>query len=368
MSKKREIVVGMSGGVDSTVAVYLLQQEGYKVLGVTLQLADNFLHDKSKQAQVIQRAKNVCDRFGIEHLVVDQTQQFYRCVVNYFADAYFNGSTPNPCVQCNFHLKWDALLKIANERGIEKIATGHYAKIQKDGDHYALLKGIDMNKDQSYFLWRLTQAQLARTVFPLGDIKKSEIKAIAEKLGLPQSNQAESQDVCFIPDNDYKSFLKKYFPERLNKIMPGNFVDMEGTIIGQHQGYYQFTIGQRKGLGIAMGEPVYVREIIPASNTVVIGRHMDMEDLGCTIADMNWLDGSMPKEACEVLVKVRYRNKGVHARMEPLKNDQCHLIFTETVTAVTPGQSAVLYNGEKVLGGGVIISNEVERRIHEKDD
>ena len=358
----------MSGGVDSTVAVYLLQQEGYKVLGVTLQLADNFLHDKSKQTQVIQRAKAVCDRFGIEHLVVDQTHNFDRCVVNYFADAYFNGSTPNPCVQCNFHLKWDALLKIADERGIEKIATGHYAKIHKEGDHYALLKGADKNKDQSYFLWRLSQEQLARTVFPLGDIKKSEIKAIAEELGLPQSNQAESQDVCFIPDNDYKAFLKKYFPERLNKIMPGSFVDMQGEIIGQHQGYYQFTIGQRKGLGIAMGEPVYVREIIPESNTVVVGRQMDMDDLGCTVNDVNWLDGPTPKEAIEVLVKVRYRNKGVHARMETLGNGRYHVIFDEAVTAVTPGQSAVFYKDEKVLGGGVIISNEVERRIHEKDD
>jgi tRNA-specific 2-thiouridylase len=204
-------------------------------------------------------------------------------------------------------------------------------------------------------------------VFPLGDIEKSEIKAIAQELKLPQSNQAESQDVCFIPDNDYKAFLKKYFPERLNKIMPGNFVDMKGDIIGQHQGYYQFTIGQRKGLGIAMGEPVYVREIIPESNTVVVGKHMDMEDLGCTITDVNWLDGSAPKEAIDVLVKVRYRNKGVHARMEALENGRYHIIFNEAVTAVTPGQSAVFYKDEKVLGGGVIISNEVERRIHEKD-
>jgi len=360
MSAKKDIIVGMSGGVDSTVAVHLLQQQGYNVLGVTLQLADHYIKDKSKQSGVIEKAKAVCDRFGIEHIVVDQTARFDSCVVNYFADAYFSGNTPNPCIQCNLMLKWESLLKIADERGIKYVATGHYAKIVKEGKHYALYKGADQKKDQSYFLWRITQDQLARTVFPLGDITKDEIKKIAQELDLPQSNQAESQDVCFIPDNDYKAFLKAYFPERMKKISKGKFVDREGNFLSEHDGYYRFTIGQRKGLGIALGEPVYVREIHPDTNTVVIGKALDMEDIGCTIKDLNWMDGKAPTEMTEVQVKVRYRNKGVQAWLSPLENGQYHVLFSEPVYAVTPGQSAVFYNGNKVLGGGIILSHTQE--------
>ncbi len=366
MSTKKNIIVGMSGGLDSTVAVYLLQQQGYKVLGVTLQLADHYIQDKSKQSGVIERAKAVCDRFGIEHIVVDQTAQFDKCVVNYFADAYFEGNTPNPCVQCNLHMKWESLLAIADERGIEKVATGHYAKVKKIANVYQLFKGEDQLKDQSYFLWRLSQEQLSRTEFPLGNITKDEIRKIAKDLKLPQSEQAESQDVCFIPDNDYKAFLKKYFPDRLDKIQVGNFKDIDGKILGQHEGYYRFTIGQRKGLGLAMGEPVYVREIHPDTNTVVIGRSQDMEDMGCTIADLNWITGKKPDIMNDVHVKIRYRNKGVMARMEPLGNGRYHLMFADPVTAVTPGQSAVFYDGDKVLGGGVIVSHENERRLNEE--
>ena len=362
MRTKKNIIVGMSGGVDSTVAVYLLQQQGFNVLGVTLQLADHYIQDKSKQSGVIERAKAVCDRFGIEHLVVDQTAQFDKCVVNYFADAYFEGNTPNPCVQCNLHLKWESLLAIADERGIDKIATGHYAKVIKEGKLVALYMGEDKAKDQSYFLWRLTREQLSRTVFPLGNITKTEIKQIAKDLGLPQSNQAESQDVCFIPDNDYKAFLKKYFPDRLKKIQMGNFIDRNGKVLGQHEGYYRFTIGQRKGLGLAMGKPVYVREIHPDTNTVVIGVSQDMEDIGCTVSNINWIACDDPNLMKDVLVKVRYRNKGVMARIEPLDEGKYHLLFADPVTAVTPGQSAVFYDGEKVIGGGLIISHENERR------
>ncbi|MEA2076445.1 MAG: tRNA 2-thiouridine(34) synthase MnmA [Candidatus Marinimicrobia bacterium] len=367
MSTKKDIIVGMSGGVDSTVAVYLLQQQGYNVLGVTLQLADHYIKNKSKQSGVIEKAKAVCEKFGIEHVVADQTALFDTCVVNYFADAYLSGNTPNPCIQCNLLLKWDSLLKIADERGIKKIATGHYAKVIKEGKRYSLYKGEDRIKDQSYFLWRLTQEQLSRTIFPLGDITKEEIKKIAKDLALPQSNQMESQDVCFIPDNDYKVFLKEYFPNKLNEIKKGNFVDKDGQILGHHDGYYRFTIGQRKGLGLAMGEPVYVREIHPASNTVVIAQAIDMEDIGCTVTEMNWLDGDIPQEMKEIQVKVRYRNKGVQAWLEPLENGKYHVLFSEPVYAVTPGQSAVFYNGNKVLGGGVILSHAQESEKNEKD-
>lgn len=367
MSTKKNIIVGMSGGVDSTVAVHLLQQQGYNVLGVTLQLADHYIKDKSKQSGVLEKAKAVCDRFGIEHVVVDRTATFDSCVVNYFADAYFGGNTPNPCIQCNLMLKWDSLINIADQRGINYVATGHYARILKEGKIFTLHKGADQKKDQSYFLWRLTQDQLARTIFPLGDITKTEIKKIANDLNLPQSNQAESQDVCFIPDNDYKAFLSEYFPERLSSIGKGNFVDRNGRVLGQHDGYYRFTIGQRKGLGLAMGEPVYVREIHPDTNTVVIGQAFDMEDIGCTVSDLNWMAGDPPKELTEVQVKVRYRNKGVQAWLEPLENGTYHILFSEPVYAVTPGQSAVFYNENKVLGGGIILSHTQESGKHEKN-
>ncbi len=345
----------MSGGVDSTVAVHLLQKQGYNVIGVTLQLADHYLHDKSKQLEVIQKAKAVCDRFAIEHIVADKTAEFDHCIVQYFANEYFRGATPNPCVQCNLHLKWAPLLQIADKMGIEKIATGHYAKIIEEDGQFSLYRAKDKAKDQSYFLWRLNQEQLSRTVFPLADVTKDEIFQIAQELDLPQSKQAESQDVCFIPDNDYKEFLAKYFSKDLKKIPKGNFVDMQGKVIGKHDGYYRFTIGQRKGLGIALGEPAYVRAIHPQSNTVKIGFAMDMEDLGCTIKDLNWLDGPKPSIVTDLLVKIRYRNPGVMARMEPLEDGRYHLFFNESVKAVTPGQSAVFYQGNKVLGGGIIV-------------
>ncbi len=367
MKKKRNIIVGMSGGVDSTVAVYLLQQQGYEVLGVTLQLADHFIEDHSKQYHVIERAKAVCERFGIQHIIADYTQQFDTCVVNYFADAYLNGNTPNPCVQCNHLLKWNALLRIADEHSIKHIATGHYAKIEKRAGRYHLLKGRDTVKDQSYFLWKLTQEQLSRTVFPLGDTTKTEIRSIAGKLKLPQADQAESQDVCFIPDNDYKEFLQSYFPERLNEIKKGNFTDKDGKILGQHDGYYRFTIGQRKGLGLAMGEPVYVREIHPDSNTVIIGKAMEMEDIGCIVSEINWIAFPELHEMKDALIKIRYRNIGIMCRIEPLKNGNYHVLFSQPVKAVTPGQSAVFYENDEVIGGGIIVSNAAEGRRNEKN-
>lgn len=355
MSRKIDIIVGMSGGLDSSVAVYLLQKQGYNVIGVTLQLADHYLHDKSKQLEVIKKAKAVCERFDIQHIVADRTSQFDQCVVKYFANEYFRGATPNPCVECNLHLKWASLLKIADEKGIKKIATGHYAKILEEDGKFFLYQAKDKAKDQSYFLWRLSQEQLSRTEFPLADMTKDNIFQIAKELKLPQYGQAESQDVCFIPDNDYKRFLAKYFPEDLTKISSGDFIDMQGKVIGKHDGFYRFTIGQRKGLGIALGEPAYVRAIDPHSNTVTIGFAMDMEDLGCIIKDLNWLDGPKPSVSTDVLVKIRYRNPGVMARMEPLEDGRYHLLFKEAVKAVTPGQSAVFYQGNKVLGGGIIV-------------
>jgi tRNA-uridine 2-sulfurtransferase len=355
---RKKVIVGMSGGVDSSAAVALLLRAGYDVSGVTLKLADPYIKDQGKQYRVIERAKKVCNHFGIEHIVADRTEKFRTCVVEQFADAYFSGSTPNPCVECNRHLKWDAILQIADEHDIPFIANGHYARIKKQGRSYRLLKGKDILKDQSYFLWRLDQKELSRTLFPLGDLTKKEVRAIAGDLNIPQDGNTESQDVCFIPDDDYKVFLKEFFPQRVADIGQGEFVDRSGNVLGYHNGFYRFTIGQRRGLGVAAGEPLYVLDIEPETNTVVLGRRMDTEDLGCIIGDTNWLNGSPPGEMTEAEVRVRYRGKGIACRIEPLENGDYHLMFLQPLLSVTPGQSAVLYDNETVIGGGIIRRKE----------
>jgi tRNA-specific 2-thiouridylase len=348
----------MSGGIDSSVAVYLLREAGYRVVGLTLRLADPYLDDHSKQYKVIERAAKVCEQFGIEHIVADYTEKFRSCVVDKFADAYFSGITPNPCIECNRFLKWDALLGIADQHDIPLVATGHYARIGKEGRTFRLLKGRDALKDQSYFLWRLQQEQLARTVFPLGEMHKKEVIALASGLGLPQSGQAESQDICYIQDNDYKTFLATHYPERVRDIGPGKFIDRQGKVLGEHEGYYRYTVGQRKGLGVAAGEPLYVLEIQPENNTVILGNRMDTEDLGCTIGDVNWMLASPPGEMFDAGVKVRYRGKIVDCRIEPLTNGHYHILFREVLHSVTPGQSAVFYDHDMVIGGGIILGKE----------
>ncbi|MDD3095685.1 MAG: tRNA 2-thiouridine(34) synthase MnmA [Candidatus Neomarinimicrobiota bacterium] len=357
MGRKRKILVGMSGGVDSSIAVHLLQKADYNVTGVTFRLADRYLAGSAKQLHVAERAARVCQQFGIEHIVADHSADFDSCVVRYFADAYFKGFTPNPCVQCNRELKWRAMGRLADELGIPFIATGHYARIKDRREKHLLLKGKDALKDQSYFLWRLSPDDLARTVFPLGELQKSEVVRIAEELGLEQARQPESQDVCFIPEEDYKTFLEKHFAERVHAVGEGDFIDMQGRVIGRHGGFYRFTVGQRKGLGIAQGEPVYVRAIYPESNTVQVGTRMESEDLGCVVTDCNWISVPAPQENLECTAKVRYRNKGVAARIEPLGSGKFHLFFREPVHAVTPGQSAVFYDKDVLIGGGIIQPN-----------
>jgi len=358
MSKKHRILVGMSGGIDSSVSVHLLQKQGYEVTGITLRLADPYLDDHSKQYRVIDRAAEVCARFGIEHVVEDHTEKFRSCVVERFAEAYFSGITPNPCVECNRFLKWDVLLSVADRHEIPFVATGHYAGIMKEGRVFRLLKGRDALKDQSYFLWRLRQEQLARTVFPLGEMTKKEVIALGAELGLPQIGQAESQDICFIQDNDYKGFLAAHFPDRIKNIGPGVFIDKQGKVLGEHEGYYRFTIGQRKGLGVAAGEPLYVLDILPQRNTVVLGNRMDTEDLGCTVGDVNWLTAPPQGEMFETEVRIRYRGKSVACRVEPLTNGHYHVFFLEALHSVTPGQSAVFYDKNKLIGGGIILGKE----------
>jgi len=356
---KPRVLLGMSGGVDSSTAVHLLQEDGYDVKGLTLILTcaltalfGDAIHPRDHAAQ----AKQVCDRFKIPHEISDRCRLFENRVVNPFVREYFNGRTPNPCVECNRFVKWDKLLKKADEEGIPYVATGHYARVRynKSSKRYELLKGKDPKKDQSYYLWQLSQEQLARTRFPLGDLTKDQIKAIATELGLESTNTGESQDICFIPGGDYREFLREYVPDQYQSIGKGHFLTQDGEIVGDHPGYFHFTIGQRRGLRLALGYPVYVLEIRPRSNEVIVGPKEALIRTQTHVSRVNWVSIPAPEKPVEALVKIRYRHKGLRALLNPLSQDRIFIKFTDTSEAVTPGQSAVFYDGERVLGGGII--------------
>jgi tRNA-specific 2-thiouridylase len=353
------VLLGMSGGVDSSTAVYLLQEDGFHVKGLTLALTcalTSLFGDTIHPRDHADRAKRVCDRFKIPHETLDRCRLFENRVVHPFVREYFRGRTPNPCVECNRFVKWDELLKKADEERIPYVATGHYARVRYNATskRYELLKGRDPKKDQSYYLWQLTQEQLARTRFPLGDLIKEQIKIIASELGLESINSGESQDICFIPGNDYREFLRAYVPEKYQSVSQGHFVTQDGEVVGEHPGYFHFTIGQRRGLRLALGYPMYVLEIRPESNEVVVGPKEALTRCETLVSRVNWVSIPAPEKPIEALVKIRYRHKGLKAVLNPLNHDKIFIKFTDRSEAVTPGQSAVFYDGERVLGGGII--------------
>ncbi len=356
---KSRVLLGMSGGVDSSTAVHLLQEDGFEVKGLTLSLTcalttlfGNAIHPRDHA----ERAKRVCNYFGIPHETLERCTLFEERVVNPFVREYFSGRTPNPCVECNPFVKWDELLKKADDDGIPYIATGHYARIRKNEstNRFELFKGKDPKKDQSYYLWQLTQEQLARTLFPLGDLTKDRIKVIAAKLGLESVETGESQDICFIPGDDYREFLRKYVPEQYQSVSRGYFVTRDGEVVGEHPGFFHFTIGQRRGLRLAMGYPVYVLEIRPESNEVVVGPKEALIRSETLVGRVNWVSIAPPEKPLEALVKIRYRHRGLRAVLNPLSHRKVFIKFIDVSEAVTPGQSAVFYDGERVLGGGII--------------
>lgn len=349
----------MSGGVDSSTAVYLLQKNDFDIKGLTLSLTcslASLFGDTIHPRDHAERAKRVCDFFGIPHETLDRCTLFEERVVNPFVREYFSGRTPNPCVECNRFVKWNELLKKADEDGIPYVATGHYARIRYNEStrRYELLKGKDPKKDQSYYLWQLTQEQLARTRFPLGDLTKDRIKIIASELGLESANSGESQDICFIPGDDYREFLREYVPEKYQSVGRGHFVTQDGMAVGEHPGYFHFTIGQRRGLHLALGYPVYVVEIHSESNEVVVGPKEALIRSETLVGRVNWVSIVPPEKPLEALVKIRYRHKGLKAVLNPLSHDKIFIKFIDISEAVTPGQSAVFYDGERVLGGGII--------------
>jgi len=363
MSKKGRILVAMSGGIDSTVAAMMLHEEGYEVVGITMKTWDYASSGSSGKEtgccslDSINDAREIAVKMGFHHFIIDIREEFGDYVIDNFVDEYIAGRTPNPCILCNTHIKWDALLKRADAMDCEYIATGHYAKIAQADGRYFVSKGKDQRKDQSYVLWGLTQPCLERTMFPLADLNKEEIRQMAKDWGHESlALKPESYEICFVPDNDYRGFLKRRKPGLQEEVSGGMFVDQSGNVIGEHEGYPFFTIGQRRGLGSTFGKPMYVTEIQPQSNTVVLGEMDDLLRNGMLVYKLNSMKYKDIPEKSDIHTMVRYNDSGAMGTTK-LQGDKLEVIFQANVRGVAPGQSAVFYEGEDVLGGGIIYSS-----------
>lgn len=356
---KKKVVVGMSGGVDSSVAAYLLKEEGYEVVGVTMQI----WQDEEEAAKeengcccglsAVDDARRVAQYLSIPYYVMNFKREFKENVMDYFVKEYLCGRTPNPCIACNRHVKWEALLKRSLAIGADYIATGHYAQVEKlKNGRYAICNSVTAAKDQTYALYNLTQYQLAHTLMPVGAYEKDEIRSIAEKIGLPVAHKPDSQEICFIPDNDYAGYIDRETGGRATAA--GNFVSVTGEILGPHKGITHYTVGQRKGLGLAMGRPVFVTAIRPDTNEVVIGEHEDVFATELTCNAVNFMGMEELKESRRVTAKIRYAHRGASCLIEKAGEDEIKCTFDEPVRAVTPGQAVVFYEKNYVLGGGTI--------------
>jgi tRNA-specific 2-thiouridylase len=340
-----KIAIAMSGGVDSSVAAALLKEAGHEVTGVTMRITDDSRAGK--------HAADIASRLGIPHHVIDLRDIFAEKIIDYFCGEYGRGRTPNPCISCNRYIKFGALWEEAKKSGAERFATGHYARIEKDnGERYLLKKGWDKNKDQSYFLCQLTQEQLSRTMFPLGNLTKEEVRKVAAELGLPTDSRPESREICFIPDNDYARFLEKHMPEYMR---PGPITDEAGRTLGRHGGTAAYTIGQRKGLRIATKAPLYVTGIEVDRNSVVVGNKEQTYGTEFIAGGLNWIAIEAPEKPIRAKVKIRYQHAETEATIMPQDDGTVYAKFDEPQVAITPGQAVVFYDGDKVVGGGTII-------------
>lgn len=361
MSRKGKVLVAMSGGIDSTVTALMLHNEGYEVVGITMKTWDYATSGAgSKETgccnlDSFNDARAAAVQHGFPHFILDIREEFGGFVVENFVEEYMAGRTPNPCVMCNTHIKWRALLKRANALDCDFIATGHYANVyQSDNGRYVISKGLDELKDQSYVLWGLDQELLSRTIMPLGKYRKTEIRQMAHDFGYPElAKKAESYEICFVPDNDYRSFLKRNVEGLEEKVSGGWFVDKTGKKLGQHKGYPFYTIGQRKGLDIALGKPAYVTAINPDTNTVVLGDEADLENQTMLVTKLNMIKYAGIDDGMQAITKIRYKDKGAEST---LYSDDAgvRVVFEEPVKSIAPGQSAVFYEGNEVIGGGII--------------
>jgi tRNA-uridine 2-sulfurtransferase len=361
MSRKGKVLVAMSGGIDSTVTALMLHHEGYEVVGITMKTWDYAASGGGKKEtgccnlDSFNDARMAAVHHGFPHYILDIRDEFGSFVVENFVEEYMAGRTPNPCVLCNTHIKWRALLKRANALNCDYIATGHYASVyQNTNGRFGIKKGIDETKDQSYVLWGLEQDLLARTLLPLGIYRKTAIRQMAHDFGYPElAKKSESYEICFVPDNDYRGFLKRKVANLEEQVGGGYFVDKAGKILGQHKGYPFYTIGQRKGLDIALGKPAYVTHIDPENNTVVLGDEEDLERDNMQVSKLNWIKYEGLKKETELTTKIRYKDSGSLSLVTP-NAAGVGVRFFEKAKGIAPGQSAVFYEGDELVGGGII--------------
>lgn len=364
MSRHGKVLVAMSGGIDSTVVALMLHEQGYEVIGITMKTWDYASSGGNKKEtgccnlDSFNDARAAAVHHGFPHYILDIREEFGDFVVENFVDEYLSGRTPNPCVMCNTHIKWRALLKRANAMDCEFIATGHYAKVREEKGRHLISKGIDETKDQSYVLWGLQQDLLGRTMLPLGGFRKTAIRQMAHDFGYPElAKKSESYEICFVPDNDYRGFLKRNVEGLEERVMGGTFVDKHGKILGQHKGYPFYTIGQRKGLEITFGKPVFVTAIDPNTNTVVLGDEEDLMKKDMNVAKMNYIKYAGITDGMEATIRIRYKDMGSAGI---LNNHEAgiRVSFYENAKGIAPGQSAVFYEGDDVIGGGIIQRND----------
>ena len=357
MKAIKKALIAMSGGVDSSLAALLTKNAGFECIGCTMKLYNNDDIGLTRghtccSLDDVEDARNVSRKIGIPYYVFNFTEDFHKKVIEKFISSYEHGLTPNPCIDCNRYMKFDKLFDSANILGCDFVVTGHYARIEKHNGEYFLKKALDETKDQSYVLYNMTQEQLSHTLFPLGTMKKSDVRNLAEANGFINASKADSQDICFVPDGDYGAFLEKYTGK---KYPPGSFIDTGGNILGRHNGTVRYTLGQRKGLGIAFGKPMYVKSIDINKNTVTLAEEGELYSSSLTAADFNWISGKQPNAEIKCQAKIRYRQKEQPAAAYPQADGNVRIEFEQAQRAITPGQAVVLYDGDIVLGGGRIM-------------
>lgn len=359
VSRKEKVIIGMSGGVDSSVAAWLLKEQGYEVIGVTMQIWQDEEEEVLEEnggccgLSAVEDARRTAQLLEIPHYVMNFKADFKRFVIDYFVSEYLEGRTPNPCIACNHYVKWEALLNRSLEIGADYIATGHYARIrQLENGRFCLTRSVTAAKDQTYALYNLTQNQLSHTLMPVGSYSKEEIRRMADQIGLSVADKPDSQEICFVPDQDYAGFIERTTGA---PSQTGNFVQADGTILGQHKGIIHYTIGQRRGLGLPMGRRVVVTEIRPETNEVVIGEQEDVWTDHLLADRLNWMSVPDLTEERSASAKIRYNHTGTPCTLQKTASDQIRVQFHEPVRAVTPGQAVVFYDGDCVLGGGTIL-------------
>lgn len=363
MGSKGRVLVAMSGGVDSSVSAVMLKEQGYDVIGITMKTWDysrvGGKTDKETGCCTLESmndARQIAVNHGFKHFIVDIRDEFGDWVIDRFIDDYMSGRTPNPCVLCNTHIKWAALLRRADNLGCDYIATGHYANIRKENGRYVISRGLDPRKDQSYALWGVRQKHLERTIFPLGNYKKTEIRDLAEEFGLTKvADKPDSYEICFVPDDDYRRFIRDQVDNFDRKVGKGKFVDQDGNVVGEHNGYTDYTIGQRRGLDLALGVPVYVTDIDPETNIITVGKKKDLLSTTCRASEVNLVKyAELPETEMEITGAIRYNDDGAIGYLRQTGEDEIEVRFPAGREAITPGQAVVCYEGDDVVVGGWI--------------